>query len=188
MVLTGRRLTPSGRSSLRENMRSRAVVASRVASSAGSLARSHTMISFLLVGCAARGQTIAIHPRSAPYIPEICSTGRGLSRSISRNTASLRRRLRQKSHRRGWRVLIKRARAIVARTSERASWAASCSSPFAAVRCSSLKDGRPSSCLGHSMPSGRRAKVVRTTSSRSQRPQSFCHSRAYGSIRLRQKR
>ena len=35
---------------------------------------------------------------------------------------------------------------------------------------------------------GRRAQVARTTSSRSQRPHSFCHSRAYGSIRLRQKR
>lgn len=70
--------------------------------------------------------------------------------------------------------------------SDSASCAASWASPLALVRCSSLKDGRPSSCFGHSMPSGRSAQVVRTTSSRSQRPQSFCHSRAYGSMRLRQ--
>ena len=49
---------------------------------------------------------------------------------------------------------------MVASTSDNASCALSCSKPLAAARCSSLKLGLPSSCLGHSMPSGRNAQVV----------------------------
>ena len=40
-----------------------------------------------------------------------------------------------------------------------------------------LKLVLPSSCLGQTMPSGRRACARRITSSKSQRPHSFCHSR-----------
>ena len=143
--------------------------------------------SFLFVGCGASGQTSAMQPRSTPIHARDVQE-RPAARRSRPHTASLRRSRRQKSHSRGWRVLISRASAIVARTSDSASCAASCAMPLARVRCSSLNDGRPSSCSGHSMPSGRSAQAARTTSSRSQRPHSFCHSRAYGSIRLRQNR
>ena len=65
---------------------------------------------------------------------------------ISSSTASLRRSFRQKSHSRGWRCLISRASAMVARTSDSASCAPSCTRPLARVRCSSLNEARPSSC------------------------------------------
>ena len=181
-LLSGRRVTPSGRSAVLVNRRRRSSSALRPNSSRGSCAKSHTRISFLLLGCWASGQTRAMQPRSWLNMPEMCRKGfqfaRGWSSPASASTALFWRSFRQKSHRRGWACLSKRARAMVARTSDRASWAASWLRPLAWVRCSSLKEGRPSSCLGHWMPSGRKAQVVRTTSSRSQRPQPFCHSRA----------
>ena len=65
MVLMGSRVMPSGRSSLRLNKRRRMPAISSVGSSAGSCARSQTMISFLFVGCGASGHTSARQPRAA---------------------------------------------------------------------------------------------------------------------------
>ena len=52
---------------------------------------------------------------------------------ISFHTASFRRNARQKSHSRGFAALARRASAIVARTSDKASCAARCSISFAAL-------------------------------------------------------
>ena len=107
MVLIGRRSTPSGSSSARVNIRSRICAASSCDSTAGSAARSQTISSFLFFGCGASGQTIASPPRSTGYMPETCRNGRFAP--ISASTASLRRSLRQNSHRRGCFVRIRRA-------------------------------------------------------------------------------
>ena len=155
MVLIGSRVTPSGSSSCLVNMRRRMASAFSDSSSSGETLQSQTMSSFLLVGCGASGHTIAMQPRSGPYMPEMCRKGRPTP--ISSHTACLLRSFRQKSHSLGWAWRSLRASATVARTSDSASCAASWTMPLATVRCSSLKLGRPSSCWGHSKPSGRKA-------------------------------
>ena len=180
MVLTGSRVTPSGSASARVNRRRRSVSASSPSSSEGSCERSQTISSLRLVGWVASGQTSASPPRSTPYMPEMCSSGRpcDCARVISACTASFLRRPRQKSNSRGCAWRSARARPMVARTSDSASCASSCTMPLATLRSSSRKDGRPSGWRGQFMPSGRSAQAQRTTSTRSQRPQPFCHSRA----------
>ncbi len=101
MVLTGRRLTPSGRASLLVNMRRRMASASSANSSPGSCARSHTMISFLLVGCCASGHATIRQPRSTGTCPVMCRKGRGALRPTCAAACSFLRRSRQKSNRRG---------------------------------------------------------------------------------------
>ena len=72
--------------------------------------------------------------------------------------------------------LIKRATFRVAQTSDIASCASRCSIPLAAVRFSSRLEAVPSSLKGQFMPSGRNARVSRTTSRRSHRELPDFHS------------
>ena len=187
--LMARRDTPSGSSAVGVNRRSRMASGFRSASSAGSAARSQASSSFLLVGCMASGAITAMQPRAAPNMPLTCRKGRASCSVVGRRSSCATRSFlcsdRQKSNSLGWRWRSSRASAMVARTSDSASCADSCARPLAALSFSSRKVVWPSSPTGHSMPSGRNACAVRTTSSRSQRPQPFCHSRAYGSRRLR---
>ena len=160
-VLMGRRATPSGRSAERVNMRRRSVSVSSRASSRGSCARSQAMISFLFVGWLANGHITARHPRSAGNMPETCRNGRAVCAVAGRRSSAATRsflcRLKAKSNSRGLCWRSSRARAMVARTSDSASCAASCCRPLAWVRCSSLKLCVPSSLVGQTMPSGRSA-------------------------------
>ena len=118
-------------------------------------------------------------------MPLICKKGCCSGMPISWATCVFLCKLKQKSNSLGCFCLTNLANAMVARTSDKASCAASCVMPFAAHKCSSLKLTLPSSLSGQLMPSGRKAYVVRSMSKISQRPQLFCHSRAYGSIKLR---
>ena len=160
MVLIGSRVAPAGRSSARLNSRRR--ISRRPGRTArdGSCARSQTISSFLLVGCGASGQTTrqaaaldAVHAR---HMQErlACAAARFASRRSPRACCACAGRSPTAA---AGAVLTSRASAIVARTSDSASCAASCARPLAAVRCSSLNDGRPSSCVGQTMPSGRSA-------------------------------
>jgi len=158
---TGRRVTPSGRSAVRVNRRVRISSAPRVASSRGSLARSQASSSFLFVGWLASGHMTARQPRSTGNMPETCRNGRAVMAVAGRRnsvaTRSFLCKPSAKSNSLGLRSRMSRASAMVARTSDSASCAASCASPLALDRCSSLKLGLPSSFWGQTMPSGRSA-------------------------------
>ena len=133
MVLIGSRVTPSGSSRRLLNMRARIVVdVQRRTVRAGSCARSQTMTSFLL------RRVRRQRPDHAPCSrarPRTCPRRAGRAGPdcaiVVRTTASFLRSLRQKSHSLGCRALTSRASAIVARTSDSASCAASCARPLA---------------------------------------------------------
>ncbi len=147
MVLIGSRSTPGGSSSLRLNRRSRISALSRSAS-CGRIVCQVPDDQLVAVG-RVRGERP--HHRQAPAVDAVHArrragtvrAGRAPRRSRA-ITACLLRSRRQKSHSRGCACRTSRANAIVARTSDSASWAAAWARPLAAVRCSSLNDGLPS--------------------------------------------
>ena len=159
--LIGKRLIPSGKSAVLVNRRSRICSAFKLASSAGSKARSQASSSFLLPGCMASGHISATQPRSGANMPEMCRNGLALAKVVGRPSSAMTRsflcRPKQKSNSLGCAVLISRASAMVACTSLKASWADACSRSLAALRSVNLKLGLPSGLFGHSMPSGRKA-------------------------------
>jgi hypothetical protein len=87
-VLIGRRVTPSGRSAVRVNMRRRSCSTSNKASSRGSCARSQAMISFLFVGWLASGHITAKQPRSAGNMPDTCRKGRAVCAVAGRRSSA----------------------------------------------------------------------------------------------------
>ena len=114
------------------------------------------MSSFLLVGCGASGHTMARQPRSTGYMPETCRKGRPLP--ISASTASLRRSFRQKSHSRGLRSLDQpRQRERGAHVGQRVVRGLVRQAVGRGEVLELERGPLPSSCVGHSMPSGRSA-------------------------------
>ena len=157
MVLIGSLATPSGNSSCaREH-----ALADRLGIEAGEFARVERQIP--------HDQLVLVRRvrRQRPHDSQAAALGRVHARDVQEGLRAsdadlgvhrvLLRSLRQNSHSLGWRAFTSRASAIVARTSASASCAASCVMALAAVRCSSLNDGRPSACFGHSIPCGRSA-------------------------------
>ena len=157
----GRRCTSGGSSSLRVNRRWRISAADKPASSAGLWRRFQAMSSLRLVGWSASGHMRLKQPCSGGNMPETCKKGCACCWVVGRPSSWATRsflcsaRAKSKSFGLAWRS--RRASAMVARTSDKASWALVCSKPLAALRCSSLKLGLPSSWRGQLMPCGRRA-------------------------------
>ena len=127
------------------------------------------MTAFLLLGCHASGAMSAVLLRALPNMPETCTSGVWRAVSIMAASGDLPLFSKKNWNRRGCFCLTSFASAMVAYTSESASWAWACSMPLAAVSFSKRNTGKPFSSRGHSMPSGRRAWQARTTSSKSQR-------------------